>query len=106
MQAVTSIFQKHYVVICQVREYGVVELGIIENLSLKRLRTIEHEAISLKGVFDFGESIYVFLVLINSLQVNLEGAVGVQIEKKSRLEHSVINLSLDLFDRVFQIHVL
>lgn len=100
----TRILHQDYVFVSDVGENCVIKGGIIQDFSLEWVCAVKHQAVSLKGALELREAIDVFLVFIDGLEVDLEGAVGVQIEKESCLEHLVFDFGLDLFYRVFQTH--
>jgi len=100
----TRILHQNYVFVRDVGENRVIKGGIVQDLPLERVSAVKHQAVALKGALELGESIDVFLILIDGLEIDLEGAVGVQIEEQCCLEHFIFDLRFDLFYRVFQTH--
>jgi len=81
MEPVPSILHHDDVIIGDARERVPVELSVVDDLALERLSSIQKEARPIIGAFELGKAINVFLVVGDGLQVNLECAISVQVEK-------------------------
>lgn len=106
VQSVSSIIQHHDVVTRKLRKAILVKRHIIEDLTLERLRPVEHQAASMESLFKLGESVYVLLVRIDCLKIDLKRSIWIQVEKKRRLNYWILDFRFDLFYRVYQRHIL
>ena len=105
VKAVSRILEHHDVIVSQIREATPVERSIVDNLSLERLRAVQHQTATVECLIKLWKAVDVLLVLVNRIKIDLQGSVGVQIEKKRSLENLIFDFRLNLFDRVFQRHV-
>ena len=106
VQAVPCVLQHDYVVIRDAGQDRLVVLCAVEDLFLERLGAIEHQTGPGKstGAKVAGEAIDVLLVGMDSRQVDLKGAVWLEVEEEGGLEHGVIHVVLDLLDGLLEGH--
>ena len=75
VQSMTRIFKHNDIVIGDVRKRSIVESGVIQDLPLERVSTVQHQTFTIKSLFYFWESINLFLIVVDGLQIDLQRAV-------------------------------
>lgn len=90
------------VVLCKIGEGMFVELDVVDDLPLEGVSTVEHEAGPLKRRVQARKAVNVLLVVVDCLQVHLEGRVSIEIEEEGGLQHLVADHALYHLDGLGQ----
>ena len=78
MQSVTRVFEHDDVIIADARQVPVVELGIVQDLPLERVRSVQEQAATLKSRIQIArKAINVLLILIYRVEINLQRTIWV-----------------------------
>ena len=78
MQSVARILEHDDVIVADARQVPVVELGIVQDLPLERVRSVQEQAAALKSWIQIAwKAINVLLILIYRVEINLQWAVRI-----------------------------
>ena len=73
MQSVARVLEHDDVFVADARQVSVVELGIVQDLPLERVRSVQEQAAALKSRIQItGKAINVLLILIYRVEINLQ----------------------------------
>ena len=78
MQSVTRVLEHDDVFIADTRQVPVVELGIVQDLPLERVRSVQEQAATLRSRIQIArKAINVLLILIYRVEINLQRTIWV-----------------------------